>query len=132
MLAAILVLFLLPYFQPTYRDIPPTQSPLYKLLFGLFILNFLILMFLGGQPAAAPFVLCSKFFTLTYFAYLLLALPFINLFETYALNVIKNGEKKRKSVVAKTTICNIPNKLFDRIKTRNKVRATFAPFRISP
>lgn len=45
-------------------------------------------MFLGGQPAAAPFVLCSKFFTVTYFAYLLLTIPFINFLERYVLRVI--------------------------------------------
>jgi len=35
-------------------------------------------MFLGGQPAAAPFVFCSKFFTCMYFGYLILIIPFLN------------------------------------------------------
>jgi hypothetical protein len=36
-------------------------------------------MFLGGQPAAAPFVICSKIFTVTYFSYLILLIPLMNL-----------------------------------------------------
>jgi ubiquinol-cytochrome c reductase cytochrome b subunit len=77
MLAAILVLFALPYIKTSYAVIPAIKSPLYNILFWLFIANFLILTFLGSQPAAAPFVICSKFFTLTYFTYLLFAIPFL-------------------------------------------------------
>jgi quinol-cytochrome oxidoreductase complex cytochrome b subunit len=83
MLAAILVLFILPYIKGNPLGIPPVKSPIYKILYWLFIANFLILMFLGGQPAAAPFVICSKFFTITYFAYLLLTIPFINCLEMF-------------------------------------------------
>jgi len=72
MLAAILSLFILPFLPNNYNTIPTTKSPIYKVLFWLFVSNFLILMFLGGQPAAAPFVLCSKLFTVTYFMLLFL------------------------------------------------------------
>lgn len=91
MLAAILVLFILPVFNLDHKSLPVVKSPLYKFLFWLFVANFLILMFLGGQPAAAPFVLCSKFFTLTYFAYLLLSIPLINFVEKSIINYINNN-----------------------------------------
>jgi len=78
MLAAILILFVLPFFKVTPTSIPTTVSPFYQVTFWLFIANFMILMFLGGQPAAAPFVLCSKFFTFTYFAYFILCIPVLN------------------------------------------------------
>jgi hypothetical protein len=38
-------------------------------------------MFLGGQAAAAPFVMCSKIFTFLYFIYFLIVLPFVDKFE---------------------------------------------------
>jgi len=44
----------------------------------------MVLMFLGGQPATAPFVLASKFFTITYFAYFLLTIPFLNFINSLA------------------------------------------------
>jgi len=87
MLLAILVLFILPYIKTDLDTIPTIKSPLYKILYWFFIANFLILMFLGGQPAAAPFVICSKFFTITYFAYLLLSIPFINFMDKFILNL---------------------------------------------
>ena len=71
MLSAILVLLLLPFLKINNNVIPPLTSPIYHVAFGLFAANFLILMFLGGQPAAAPFVISSKIFTITYFYYLL-------------------------------------------------------------
>ena len=88
MLAAILVLFILPFLGKIYAPKTSlTYTILYKVLFWLFIANFLILMFLGGQPAAAPFVLLSKFFTFTYFGYLIGAVPALNF-------LLKNAEEE--------------------------------------
>jgi len=47
----------------------------------------MILMFLGGQPATAPFVIASKLFTLSYFAYLLLSIPLLNLINSLSANL---------------------------------------------
>lgn len=85
MLAAILVLAALPYFSLNETSIPTTRSVIYQFGYCLFIANFLILMFLGCQPAAAPFVLCSKFFTLTYFAYLILGTSLFNWANDFVL-----------------------------------------------
>jgi hypothetical protein len=97
MLVAILALFILPFFP--YDIIPTTQSPIYKVLFWLFVSNFLILMFLGGQPAAAPFVICSKLFTLTYFSYLLLTVPCINFMHEYVATFTKKFNDNSSTLV---------------------------------
>lgn len=78
MLSGILVLLILPFFKLSINTIPPVKSTLYITTFCLFVATFLILMFLGGQPAAAPFVVASKIFTILYFAYFLLFVPFYN------------------------------------------------------
>jgi ubiquinol-cytochrome c reductase cytochrome b subunit len=88
MLSGILVLFALPYFKLSLTSLPPVKSVLYQVTYCLFIAVFLILMFLGGQPAAAPFVLASKMFTLLYFAYFLLFIPFYNFFYSAKANTL--------------------------------------------
>jgi quinol-cytochrome oxidoreductase complex cytochrome b subunit len=42
---------------------------------------FFILLFLGGKPATAPYVVASQFFTFTYFAYFLVIIPVIPVIE---------------------------------------------------
>jgi len=87
MLCAILILFLLPFFRITPNSVPTTSTIIYPTLYWLFIANFMILMFLGGQPATAPFVIASKLFTLSYFAYLLLSIPLLNLINSLSANL---------------------------------------------
>jgi len=97
MLAAILILFFLPFFKVTPNSIPTNVSWFYKLTFWLFIAIFLILMFLGGQPAAAPFVLCSKAFTCIYFGYLILIIPILNFINTLTLVGTKQKSHNHKT-----------------------------------
>jgi len=97
MLAAILILFLLPYIGAGYKNaIPGPLSPIYNIFFFLFVANFLALMYLGGQPAEAPYVLCSKFFTLVYFSYLLGNMPLISCMEKAYINKRNREEKERE------------------------------------
>jgi hypothetical protein len=42
-------------------------------------------MYLGSNPAAAPYVLSSKFFTISYFAYFLLVLPILSAADAEAI-----------------------------------------------
>jgi len=85
MLSGILVLFILPYFKLSLTSLPPVKSVLYQAAYGIFIAVFLILIFLGGQPTAAPFVIASKLFTTLYFVYLLAFLPIYSLI--YAIDL---------------------------------------------
>lgn len=56
-------------------------SDAYKICFWFFVGIFFTLIFLGSNPAAAPYVLCSKFFTLAYFFYFLIVLPHLAIFD---------------------------------------------------
>jgi quinol-cytochrome oxidoreductase complex cytochrome b subunit len=85
MVAALLILFILPFYSVSLRTTPSTLSPFYKLAFWTFFFTFLILMFLGGQAAAAPFVVCSKIFTVLYFMYFIVVLPNIDRLEAAIL-----------------------------------------------
>jgi len=58
----------------------------------------MILMFLGGQPATAPFVLSSKFFTLTYFLYLIFSIPVLNYINTNSGAQSNTSLKKNQKI----------------------------------
>jgi hypothetical protein len=71
----------------------------------------MILMFLGGQPAADPFVFFSKFFTCTYFMYFICCIPvlnWINIFvsteteKPYPYNFIEYDESKNELDIIST------------------------------
>jgi quinol-cytochrome oxidoreductase complex cytochrome b subunit len=68
MFGAIAVLFMLPFI-----DRSPVRSavfrPIYRKLFWLFLLNGLVLGWVGGKPAEAPYVLIGQLATLWYFAH---------------------------------------------------------------
>jgi hypothetical protein len=46
---------------------------------------FFILLFLGGKPATAPYVVASQFFTFAYFAYFLFFVPIIPMAEKFLI-----------------------------------------------
>jgi quinol-cytochrome oxidoreductase complex cytochrome b subunit len=71
MLAAILILLAIPFYKIAANSIVPPLSSLHKVMFWIFIAIFLILLFLGGKPATAPYVVASQFFTFAYFVYFL-------------------------------------------------------------
>jgi hypothetical protein len=43
-------------------------------------------MFLGSNPAAAPFIIFSKFFTFLYFSYFLIILPFLTFIDDLSID----------------------------------------------
>ena len=58
-------------------------------------------MFLGSRAAAAPYVVASKVFTVAYFAYFLVVVPFLitlsqGLFETPIRRVLSRGESANR------------------------------------
>ena len=64
MLAAILILFVIPFYKiPVNSIVASVIISDIKLLFESFVAVFFILMFLGGKPATAPYVIGSQFFT---------------------------------------------------------------------
>jgi quinol-cytochrome oxidoreductase complex cytochrome b subunit len=81
MLAAILILFLIPFFKIPVNAIVGPLSFLHKVFFWSFCAVFFILMFLGGKPATAPYVVASQVFTFLYFLYFLFFVPLVPLVE---------------------------------------------------
>jgi ubiquinol-cytochrome c reductase cytochrome b subunit len=72
MFAAILLLLTLPLLSDLVTKTKSVLSPhssAHYTTFWFFIGIFFTLIFLGSNPAAAPYVFCSQFFTLAYFAY---------------------------------------------------------------
>jgi ubiquinol-cytochrome c reductase cytochrome b/c1 subunit len=81
MLAAILILFLLPFYKiPANTTVSPLSNT-HKVMFWLFGAVFFILLFLGGKPATAPYVVASQFFTFAYFAYFVSLITLMPLIE---------------------------------------------------
>jgi ubiquinol-cytochrome c reductase cytochrome b subunit len=70
-----------------WLDRSPVKSMRYRgwlsrLGLFLFTVSFLVLMYLGLAPAEGLYVLLARIFTVVYFAYFLLFLPFAHKFET--------------------------------------------------
>lgn len=55
--------------------------PLFKIAYVFFIIDALILGYLGGQPAEEPFITISRIATLYYFAHFLVILPILGKYE---------------------------------------------------
>jgi len=67
--AAILLLFILPYAPRHHYKLGTTFSSLQKLFLWIFACNFCFLLYLGGKPAAQPYIYCSQIATFIYFTY---------------------------------------------------------------
>ena len=86
MLAAILILMVLPFYKMPQNAIVPPLSDLHKIFFWLFIAVFFMLLILGGKPATAPYVVASQIFTFLYFFYFVVIVPLIPELEFYLLD----------------------------------------------
>ncbi len=80
---SILVLFFVPWLDGS-KVRSGNFRPLFRPFFWLFVLNFLLLTYLGAQVAEGIFVLLSKVGTAYYFAYFLIILPIVSRIETPA------------------------------------------------
>jgi ubiquinol-cytochrome c reductase cytochrome b subunit len=80
MLLAILILLILPFVD--YSIIRGNAFKiLSKLLFGFFVVNFILLGAIGSMHIEIPFIIIGQFATIFYFAYFILLLPLISLLE---------------------------------------------------
>jgi ubiquinol-cytochrome c reductase cytochrome b subunit len=80
MFGALLMLLVIPY-----ADLGRSRGiqfrPLSKIAFFTFVANFLILMVLGAKHVESPFIEFGQISTAIYFAYFLIIVPFVSLFE---------------------------------------------------
>ena len=80
MFGSILVLFVLPWLD-TSKVRSMRYRPVAQLWFALFVVACLALGFFGGQPAEGWYVLGSQIATAYYFAFFLIILPLLGVFE---------------------------------------------------
>ena len=81
MFGSIAVLFFLPWLD-TSKVRSAVYRPWYKLFFWLFVIDALILGWLGGKPAEGSYVFMAQVATFFYFAFFLIILPVLGLVET--------------------------------------------------
>jgi ubiquinol-cytochrome c reductase cytochrome b subunit len=72
MAAAIVVLFLLPWLDRSPVRSVRYRGPLFKMALTIFVISFLVLGYLGTQPATGIYTLLAQIFTILYFAFFIL------------------------------------------------------------
>nr|ADO51442.1 apocytochrome b [Pseudocorticium jarrei] len=82
--ASILILFLLPVLHKSLlRGL--TFRPFGKIFFWIFVANFLVLTWLGGEPVEEPYVFIAQISSILYFAYFLIITPLVGYLENKLL-----------------------------------------------
>jgi ubiquinol-cytochrome c reductase cytochrome b subunit len=81
MFGAIIVLFFLPWLD-TSKVRSAVYRPWYKMFFWLFVVNAIMLGWLGSRPAEGIYVIMSQIGTLYYFGFFLVIMPILGLVET--------------------------------------------------
>jgi ubiquinol-cytochrome c reductase cytochrome b/c1 subunit len=78
--ASILILFFLPWLD-TSRVRSARYRPLFKQFFWLFVIGCVGLGWLGSKPPEGIYVILARIFTIYYFAFFLIILPLLGIFE---------------------------------------------------
>ncbi|MBT4109231.1 MAG: cytochrome b [Pelagibacterales bacterium] len=81
MISAILILFVLPWLD-TSKVRSATFRPIYQKLFWLFVVDVIVLTWIGGSPAEGKFILIGRIATIYYFAHFLILMPLVGVIET--------------------------------------------------
>jgi len=81
--AAIVVLLALPFLNIS-KVRNNNYRPLYSFFFWLFVLNSLILGWVGGKPVETPFIECGQIATVYYFAFFFVIIPAIGYLDNWA------------------------------------------------
>jgi ubiquinol-cytochrome c reductase cytochrome b subunit len=94
MLAAILIIMLLPI-----SDLGATKGlqfrPLSKIVFYVFLMNFLLLMQLGAKHVETPFIEIGQLSTVLYFSHFLFILPAVSILENTLVDLeLQNNNVK--------------------------------------
>jgi len=86
MFSAILILLAMP-FTDLSRSRGIQFRPLSKIVFYIFIANFLILMILGAKHVESPFIEFGQISTVLYFSHFLIIVPVISLLENSLIDL---------------------------------------------
>lgn len=95
MLCAILIILTLPLLDLS-RSRGLQFKPLSKIVFYVFVANFLILMQLGAKHVEAPFIVFGQISTVLYFAHFLIIVPTISLIENTLMDLSISNITKSK------------------------------------
>jgi ubiquinol-cytochrome c reductase cytochrome b subunit len=92
MFSAILALLTMPF--TDLSKITGMQfRPLSKIVFYIFVANFLILMQLGAKHVESPFIEFGQISTALYFAHFLIIVPFVTLLENSLMDLAIDYKK---------------------------------------
>lgn len=80
LLSLILILFLLPYLHRGFNSLNTCFRPLYKIGLYLFLFNYLLGSYIGGEPKVP--IIFSKISLIIYFSFFLIYIPFISYLES--------------------------------------------------
>lgn len=69
--------------------------PAMKLLFWFFVVDFIILLWIGSQHPATPYLEIGQIATVFYFAWFILVVPFTGLMENTFSDVASNNNIKK-------------------------------------
>ena len=86
MIAAILILLVMPFVDLS-RSRGIQFRPLSKVVFYIFVANFLILMQLGAKHVESPFIEFGQISTILYFSYFLIVVPLITYIENTLIDL---------------------------------------------
>jgi quinol-cytochrome oxidoreductase complex cytochrome b subunit len=82
LLFALVSLFILPFLNNS--NIRSSQfRPIYKISFWFFLIDCILLCWIGAKPIEDPYLIIGQYATGFYFIYLIILIPLINLFEHY-------------------------------------------------
>jgi ubiquinol-cytochrome c reductase cytochrome b subunit len=81
MFAAILVLFVLPWLDTSKVRSGAYRSVWFKMAFWLFVVNAVLLGWLGAKPAEGVYVISARIATAYYFGYFIVILPILGFIE---------------------------------------------------
>lgn len=93
MFGSLLILLVLP-FTDLSRIRGAQFRPAMKLAFWFFVVDFIILMWIGSQHPNSPYVEIGQISTAFYFSWFLIIVPFIGLSENTLMDVATNANKK--------------------------------------
>jgi ubiquinol-cytochrome c reductase cytochrome b subunit len=93
MFSALLIILMLPI-----TDLGRSKGfqfrPISKLIFWIFVVNFLILMQLGAKHVESPFIEFGQISTVLYFSYFIFMLPSVSLLENTLIDIILGYNRK--------------------------------------
>jgi ubiquinol-cytochrome c reductase cytochrome b subunit len=95
MFSALLIILIMPF-----TDLSGSRGlqfrPLSKIIFFVFVANFLILMQLGAKHVESPFIELGQISTILYFSHFLIIVPLVSLFENSLIDLHVNKNKYTK------------------------------------